>query len=104
MAELASTDGTRAVVTVGDGSATWAQGEAAIDGDWLGVHGVEVDTAHRRQGLATAVMGELLEWGAEQGATTVWLHVEVDNAPAIALYDALGLMPHHTCRYLTPPG
>lgn len=104
LAELASTDGTRAVVTVGDGSATWAQGEGTIDGDWLGVHGVEVDPAHRRQGLATAVMGELLEWGAEQGATTVWLHVEVDNAPAIALYDALGLMPHHTCRYLTPPG
>lgn len=104
LAEVASSDGARAVVTVGDGSATWARGEAAVDGDWIGVHAVEVDPGHRRQGLATAVMAELLEWGAEQGATTVWLHVEVDNGPAIALYDALGLTPHHTCRYLTPPG
>jgi ribosomal protein S18 acetylase RimI-like enzyme len=90
-------DGPRAVVTV-DGR---ARGEAATDGDWIGVHGIEVDPAHRRQGLATAVLAALLEWGAEQGATTVWLHVESDNAPALAWYDDLGLAPHHTCRYLT---
>lgn len=102
LAELAA-DGPRAVATVSDGSATWARGEAAVDGDWLGVHGVEVEPAHRRQGLARAIMAELLEWGAEQGATTVWLHVEVDNAPALALYDDLGFAPHHTCRYLTAP-
>ena len=72
-----------------------------MDGDWIGVHDIEVDLAHRRQGLATAVLAELLEWGAEQGATTVWLHVETDNVPALAWYDDLGLAPHHTCRYLT---
>lgn len=96
-------DGPRAVATVADGGATWARGEAAVDGDWIGVHAVEVDPAHRRQGLANAVLAELLGWGAEQGATTVWLHVETDNAPAITWYDGLGLAPHHTCRYLTPP-
>ena len=101
MAELAA-EGPRAVVTVGDGGSTWARGEAALDGDWIGVHAVEVDAAHRRQGLATAIMAELLEWGAEQGATTVWLHVETDNVPALAFYDGLGLAPHHRCRYLTP--
>lgn len=100
MADLAET-GTRASVTIGDGSAVWARGEAAIDGDWLGVHGFEVDPAHRRQGLATAVMAELLEWGAEHGATTVWLHVETANEPGLAFYDRLGLQAHHTCRYLT---
>ena len=93
-------DGPRAVVTI-DGR---ARGEAAIDGDWIGVHGIEVDPSHRRQGLATAVLAELLEWGAEQGATTVWLHVETDNIDAQAWYDALGLAPHHTCRYLTASG
>ncbi|MDZ5623615.1 GNAT family N-acetyltransferase [Nocardioides sp. HM23] len=92
-------DGPRAVATI----AGRARGEAAVDGDWIGVHAIEVDPAHRRQGLATAVLGELLEWGAEQGATTVWLHVETDNAPALAWYDGLGLAPHHTCRYLTAP-
>jgi ribosomal protein S18 acetylase RimI-like enzyme len=99
MAELTS-DGARAVATIEDGATTWARGEAAVDGDWLGVHAVEVDPGHRRQGLARAVMAELLEWGAEQGATTVWLHVETSNAPARALYDDLGLAVHHLVRYL----
>ena len=93
-------EGPRAVATIEDR----ARGEAAIDDDWIGVHAIEVDPDHRRQGLATAVLAELLEWGAEQGATTVWLHVETDNAPALAWYDDLGLAPHHTCRYLTLPG
>ncbi len=96
LAELATT-GPRAVATIDDR----ARGEAALDGDWIGVHGIEVDPAHRRQGLATAVLAELLEWGAEQGATTVWLHVETDNAPGLAWYDALGLAVHHTCCYYT---
>lgn len=102
LAELAA-EGPRAVATIGDGAATLARGEAAVDGDWIGVHGIEVEPGHRRQGLATAVLSELLAWGAEQGATTVWLHVETDNAPALAWYDALGLLPHHTCRYLIAP-
>nr|WP_246299451.1 GNAT family N-acetyltransferase [Nocardioides panaciterrulae] len=92
-------DGDAAVVRL-DGAAS---GRAAYRDDWLGLHGLAVDPAHRRRGLATAVVGELLEWGAERGATTAWLHVEVDNSPAIALYEALGFTRHHTCRYLVPP-
>jgi ribosomal protein S18 acetylase RimI-like enzyme len=95
-------DGPRAVATISDGGPELARGEAAVDGDWVGVHGIEVAPPHRRQGLATAVLAELLSWGAEQGATTVWLHVELDNQPARAWYDALGLAPHHGCRYFTP--
>jgi ribosomal protein S18 acetylase RimI-like enzyme len=74
--------------------------KASVDGDWLGVHDVFVEPALRRRGLARTVMGGLLEWGAEQGASTVWLHVETGNAPAIALYESLGLEVHHECRYL----
>ncbi|WP_188113411.1 GNAT family N-acetyltransferase [Nocardioides humilatus] len=96
-------DGTRAAATISDGGTVWARGDAAVDGDWIGVHGIEVDPAHRRQGLATAVLAELASWGAEQGATTVWLHVETGNTPARTWYDALGLAPHHGCRYFTPP-
>ncbi|NHA00187.1 hypothetical protein G5V59_08685 [Nocardioides sp. W3-2-3] len=44
----------------------------------------------------------LLDWGAEQGATTVWLHVETANPGGLALWDALGLAPHHVMRYLEP--
>jgi len=51
-----------------------------------------------------AVLSALLEWGAEQGATTLWLHVETGNDPAIALYETLGLAEPHACRYLVSPG
>lgn len=73
---------------------------AAVDDDWLGVHGLLVEPDHRRQGVASLLMRAVLEHGAERGATTLWLHVETDNAPALALYEQLGLVAHHRCRYL----
>ena len=91
-------DGARATAGIRERSV----GKAALDGDWLGVHDVFVQPEHRRKGLAGGVLAALLEWGAEQGATTVWLHVETGNEPALALYDALGLTVHHGCRYLSP--
>lgn len=92
-------EGPRARAQIGDR----AVGEAALDRDWLGVHDLFVEEDSRRRGLAGAVLASLLEWGAEQGATTLWLHVETDNAPAIALYESIGLTVHHACRYLAPP-
>ena len=87
----------RVRVSLDGGTAT---GEAALDGDWLGIHDVAVDPAHRRQGLATRVLAELLDWGASQGATTAWLHVETDNHAGMATYERIGFVTHHTNRYL----
>ena len=95
-------DGVLAEV-LGDDDGVLAAGRAALDGDWLGLHELVVDPAYRRRGLATAVVAALLERGAERGATTAWLHVETGNAPALALYEGLGLAVHHTCRYLVGP-
>jgi GNAT superfamily N-acetyltransferase len=78
-------------------------GRAALDDDWLGVHALEVEPEHRGRGHATAMMAAVLAWGAEQGASTVWLQVETDNEPALALYDALGFRVHHTSRYRRAP-
>jgi ribosomal protein S18 acetylase RimI-like enzyme len=77
-----------------------ARGAASIDQDWLGVFSLEVEPARRRRGLARLVLAELLDWGASRGATTVWLHVEDDNGPALALYEGLGFRTHHRNRYL----
>jgi N-acetylglutamate synthase len=89
----------RAEVEIGDR----ARGRAALDGDWVGLHTVEVQPDHRRRGLATRVIVELLDWAASLGATTAWLHVETHNAAAIGVYEELGFRTHHTARYLTPP-
>ena len=89
---------TRLAVTLADGT---ARGGASLDGDWLCVHSLTVDPDHRRRGLARLVLAELLDWGASRGARTAWLHVESDNAPALALYGGVGFRTHHLNRYLT---
>jgi GNAT superfamily N-acetyltransferase len=92
-------DGPRARASLGD----LAHGTAAVDRDWLGVHGLYVEPGSRRQGLARSVLAALLDWGTEQGASTVWLHVAADNIAAIALSESIGLQVHHGCRYLRAP-
>ena len=93
-------EGCRLTVEYGDESVV-ARGGAALDGDWLGLHDLVVDPSHRRQGLATRVLAELLDWGASRGATTAWLHVETDNEAGLATYERLGFVTHHTNRYLS---
>jgi N-acetylglutamate synthase len=92
-----TTEPGRAVVEVGDGAAT---GRATLDGDWVVLDAIAVAEDHRRQGLATAVVAELLEWAASQGALTAMLQVETDNAGAVRLYERLGFVTHHTYRFL----
>ena len=80
-----------------------ASGVAAYDDDWVGFRTIEVDPAERGRGLGLLIMAELLEWGAERGATTAYLQVLGDNARAFRLYDGLGFVPHHRYRYLAAP-
>ena len=104
---LRGVDTDRVVVTVEDGIASasvpGARGVAAYQDDWVGFRGIEVAPEHRRRGLARTVMAALLEWGAERGATTAYLQVLGHNAPALALYEAMGFTTHHAYAYLTPP-
>ncbi len=97
--ELVETPGL-ATARIGD----VASGVAAYADDWVGFRGLEVHPDHRRRGLGLALMASLLEWGAEQGATTAYLQVLGDNEPAIGLYGRLGFREHHRYRYLTPAG
>lgn len=101
-AELEST-GPRATASVGLGCDPVAEGRATATNDWLGLHDLEVDPSHRRQGLARSVLAALLDFGAEQGARTAWLHVEADNPAALALYESAGFTVHHRMEYLTLP-
>lgn len=84
---FASLDGGRAV------------GRCVVDGRWAGFAAVTVDPAHRREGLATAVMAALSRRALEEGASAAWLQVETDNAGARSLYDGLGFAAHHTYHH-----
>jgi len=79
-----------------------ATGVAAYADDWVGFRTVEIAPTHRGSGLALAVMAALVEWGAAQGATTAYLQVLGDNAPARRLYEGMGFATHHSYCYLTP--
>ncbi|MBP2040076.1 GNAT superfamily N-acetyltransferase [Streptomyces avidinii] len=76
-----------------------AVGRCVVDGRWAGFAAVTVDPAHRREGLATAVMAALARRALEEGASAAWLQVETDNPGARALYDGLGFATHHTYHH-----
>ncbi len=89
---------------VRSGGTVLAIARASVDDGWVGVTAVEVDPAHRRRGLASHVMRELLRWADGLGAHSAYLQVAAENAPALALYDRLGFAPHHRYRYRLSPG
>ncbi|MEO3975940.1 GNAT family N-acetyltransferase [Streptomyces sp. CAU 1734] len=83
----------------GAGEVPAAIGRCVIDGRWAGFMAVEVDPAHRRQGLGTAVMAALAARALEEGASAAWLQVESDNEGARALYSGMGFATQHAYHH-----
>lgn len=79
-----------------------AVGRVAVTGEWAGIAAVETLPAHRRRGLAEAVVRTCLAWARAHGATRAYLQTMPDNAPALALYAPYGFVTHHEYRYLGP--
>jgi GNAT superfamily N-acetyltransferase len=52
---------------------------------------VITDARRQRRGYARRVISTLAAWAKDQGAKGACLEVEAGNAPALALYDAIGL-------------
>jgi GNAT superfamily N-acetyltransferase len=69
---------------------------------WAGLTAMDVDPGYRRQGLASALVGAIAEWGWQRGARSIQLQVGETNDVAQKLYLATGLVTHHTYVYLTP--
>jgi GNAT superfamily N-acetyltransferase len=86
-----------------DDGRTVAVGRVASSRGWSGISAVEVAADHRRRGLARLVMAELMGWAARRGDHSVYLQVARDNAPARALYGALGFTPHSGYHYRIQP-
>jgi GNAT superfamily N-acetyltransferase len=70
-----------------------------VDEAWLGVFSLTVATRALRRGIASAVMDALERWAVERGASGVYLQVETDNAPALALYARRGMVVSHSYHY-----
>ena len=54
------------------------------------IYDLAVAEAHRRQGIATAMMGELQRLAAAHGAYVIFVQADRGDDPAIALYTKLG--------------
>jgi GNAT superfamily N-acetyltransferase len=63
----------------------------ALHNGLLCYESVITDNRRRRQGGGRRIVGALAAWARDQGAIGACLEVEADNAPARALYDAVGL-------------
>lgn len=55
------------------------------------IYDLAVEEEHRRQGIATALIRELQEIGAACGAWVLFVQADQGDAPAIALYEKLGV-------------
>ena len=54
------------------------------------IYDLAVAAAHRREGIATALILELKRLAAARGAYVIFVQADVGDAPAIALYARLG--------------
>ena len=54
------------------------------------IYDLAVAAAHRRRGIATALIGDLREIAALRGASVIFVQADAGDGPAIALYEKLG--------------
>jgi len=54
------------------------------------IYDLAVAAAHRREGIATALILELKKIAAARGAYVIFVQADLGDAPAIALYTKLG--------------
>jgi GNAT superfamily N-acetyltransferase len=80
-----------AFAALSDGEVIVALAYGALHNGLLCYESVITDNRRRRQGWGRRIVNELAAWARDNGAVGACLEVEADNAPARALYDAIGL-------------
>ncbi|TNE68148.1 MAG: GNAT family N-acetyltransferase [Rhodobacteraceae bacterium] len=78
-------------------------GFVAIHQGIAALHALETSAAHRRQGLARAMMALAADWARAQGANSLALQVTRANTGALALYSSLGMQQAGQYHYRTKP-
>jgi ribosomal protein S18 acetylase RimI-like enzyme len=61
------------------------------------IYDLAVLEAHRRRGVATGLIGELKRVASALGAYVIFVQADLEDGPAIALYESLGVKEtaHH---------
>ncbi|HEX3513802.1 MAG TPA: GNAT family N-acetyltransferase [Trebonia sp.] len=90
-------------VSIRDGDEVVAIARLSIADGWAGITAVEVHAGRRRQGLGVAVTAAACLEAEQRDLARVFLQVEVDNAPARALYKRLGFRDSHCYHYRIAP-
>jgi N-acetylglutamate synthase len=80
-----------AFALLSDKAGAVALGYGALHNGLLCYESVITDRRRRRQGSGRRTVKALAAWASDQGAVGACLEVEAHNAPARALYDAVGL-------------
>ena len=65
-------------------------GLGIVEGDYIGLYDIVIDSNLRNRGLGEQLLLHLLHWGREHGASRSYLAVVQANAPALRLYAKLG--------------
>ncbi len=78
-----------ATATAKDGT-TVAAGFVVVERGWGGIFGMGTRVEARRTGVARALLHALARHAQTLGATRLYLQVEAENAPALALYARSG--------------
>jgi aminoglycoside 3-N-acetyltransferase I len=55
------------------------------------IYDLAVSVAHRREGIATALINKLKQIAANRGAYVIFVQADIGDEPAIALYTKLGI-------------
>jgi len=67
-----------------------ACGLGVLEEGLLGLFDIVTASHHRRRGLGTRLLVELLAWGRARSARGAYLQVVADNVPALSLYERFG--------------
>ena len=90
----------RRLLAIEEGGELVACGLGVVLPPFVGLFDIATRPDRRRRGLGRRVVGDLLDWGREHGATVGCLQVVPENAPAVALYASLGFREAYRYRYL----
>ncbi len=71
-----------------------------LDGKWIGISNLRTSVHHRRRGIGSAVMRQLVAVGSDLGGEFFWLQVSPANDPAIAMYRNAGFEIQHRYSYV----